>query len=181
MARSGRHSPRHRRGTAGSGAAGLAVMFVLVLLAGHFGVLPFAQFKGESTQGTVQRVVDGDTIDVQVDGTTTRVRILAVDAPEVGSSPDCFGPDATQHLADLLSQGATVQLVTDPSQPALDRYDRALAYVEVAGVDVGKAMVEAGMARAWRSSPPAQRYGDYFATQHIAQAEAAGQWGACDK
>ena len=36
----------------------------------------------ETDQGVVQRVVDGDTVDVSVGGTTTRIRLLNVDTPE---------------------------------------------------------------------------------------------------
>ena len=48
--------------------------------------IPVATFAGDGRTVEVVRVLDGDTIDVRVDGTTERVRILGVDAPERGGS-----------------------------------------------------------------------------------------------
>ncbi|MFM7045831.1 MAG: thermonuclease family protein, partial [Ilumatobacteraceae bacterium] len=50
-------------------------------------------------------VVDGDTIDVDVDGRRERVRLIGIDTPETlkpDTPVECYGPEATARAADLL-------------------------------------------------------------------------------
>ena len=64
----------------------------------------------------VDRVVDGDTIDVWVLGRTVRVRLLNIDAPETKdpSQPtECLGPEAARFLE---GRGYRVLHVTRPAQ-----------------------------------------------------------------
>jgi micrococcal nuclease len=80
---------------------------------------------------TVDRVVDGDTVRVFLDGQSVSVRMIGINTPETvkpGSDVECFGPEASDFAKDLLD-GATVTLEYDDSQGRLDRYDRTLAYV----------------------------------------------------
>jgi endonuclease YncB( thermonuclease family) len=91
--------------------------------------------------GPVVQVVDGDTIDVQLDGHTIRVRYLGINTPET-THPDKgvepFGPEADAANRRLV-EGKTVRLELDV-QP-WDRYQRLLAYVYV-----GDLMVNAELA-----------------------------------
>ena len=52
----------------------------------------------ELTQAFVYRIIDGDTIDVLIDGESNRVRLIGVDAPEMGrfGSPDGAEPGAIE-------------------------------------------------------------------------------------
>ncbi|MGD7708127.1 thermonuclease family protein [Microlunatus sp. Y2014] len=172
----GRGRPYGRRGS----AAGLVLALLLVFVAIHFQLLPAPWATADDpTTATVVRVIDGDTLEVTIAGANARVRLLAIDAPETGESPDCYGPEATRHLAQLLDQGSTIRLVTDPTQPATDEYGRMLAYVELDGDDIGQAMLAAGMARSWLGTPPAQRYLKYLATEGRSRASRHGLWLAC--
>jgi len=74
-------------------------------------------------QAEVVNVVDGDTIDVEIDGAPVRVRLIGVNTPEQGEQ----GYDeATQYTtAQLL--GKTVYLELDKG--TYDVYGRTLAYV----------------------------------------------------
>jgi|RhiMethySRZTD1v2_1073278.scaffolds.fasta_scaffold743706_1 endonuclease YncB( thermonuclease family) len=81
-------------------------------------------------QGVVERVVDGDTVDVSVNGTTTRIRLLNIDTPESvdpNQPVQCLGPEATEFLKTVLPVGTTVGLEYDEER--IDRYDRTLAAV----------------------------------------------------
>lgn len=56
-------------------------------LVGIFAVGAVASIAlGDDDEDTVvvNRVIDGDTIDVDIDGETTRVRLLNIDTPEIG-------------------------------------------------------------------------------------------------
>ena len=79
--------------------------------------------------GQVVRVVDGDTIHVQVGGTRETVRYIGVDTPESvkpGTPVECFAKRASAFNHRLV-EGEKVRLVRDAE--ARDRYGRLLAYV----------------------------------------------------
>ena len=79
--------------------------------------------------GRVVRVVDGDTIHVQVGGTRETVRYIGVDTPESvkpGTPVQCFAKRASTFNHRFVG-GEQVRLVLD-AEPR-DRYGRLLAYV----------------------------------------------------
>src|SRR5690606_37687278 len=83
-----------------------------------------------SGEGTVVRVVDGDTLVAVVAGEETTIRLLNIDTPET-KHPDeevqCLGPEATAFLTERLPAGTEIELEYDEER--LDRYDRTLAAV----------------------------------------------------
>jgi micrococcal nuclease len=99
--------------------------------------------------GSIDRVIDGDTVDVVLDGEVTRVRFIGIDTPETvdpRKEVQCFGAEASQHLADILA-GQLVTLEYDSTQGEVDKYGRALAYVVLAdGTNVGEKMLRDGFA-----------------------------------
>jgi len=95
-------------------------------------------------QATVENVIDGDTIDVLIDGERQRVRYYGIDAPEEGE--ECY-EEATQRNRELL--GTTVRL--EPDARNEDKYGRLLRYVFTNdGTSVDAALVSEGLAKAWR-------------------------------
>ncbi|HMM49464.1 MAG TPA: thermonuclease family protein [Miltoncostaeaceae bacterium] len=111
---------------------------------------------GGGVRATVTRVVDGDTIHVDVRGFDTTVRLIGIDTPETHhpSKPvQCWGPEAAALTASLLPAGEAVRVEPDPTQDARDRYGRMLAYVyrtnHVGADSVNRALVAAGAARVY--------------------------------
>ena len=54
---------------------------------------------GDEDTVVVNRVIDGDTIDVDIDGENTRVRLLNIDTPEIGHNgepSECLAEEAKQ-------------------------------------------------------------------------------------
>lgn len=94
------------------------------------------------------RVIDGDTVDVG----GTRIRIFGIDAPErdqpcttlSGQNWGC-GDWVTQQVRDLFEGQAARCTPLDR-----DRYGRIVARCFVAGEDMGKTLVSAGLAYAYR-------------------------------
>jgi micrococcal nuclease len=90
------------------------------------------QPRGEVlTDLVVDRVVDGDTVKVTIDGEQVSVRLIGINTPETvkpGSPVECFGPEASDFAKDLLD-GQPIVLELDDTQGYYDRYDRVLAYV----------------------------------------------------
>jgi len=114
-------------------------------------------------------VIDGDTIEIH----GQRIRLEGIDAPESnqvceaqGKRDVRCGQQAALFLADMIGR-QTVYC----SQTGTDRYRRVLADCEVAGRNIGDAMVRSGHALAYR------RYSTrHVAAEDAARAAKAGMW-----
>lgn len=84
----------------------------------------------------VLRVVDGDTLHLDApdaDARITKVRLLGIDAPEMGDArhgPMYFAEEATKLATDLALR-KTVTIYLDEQAGSRDKYGRLLAYVEL--------------------------------------------------
>lgn len=94
----------------------------------------------EGQRALVTHVIDGDTIDVLIDGDEYRVRYIGINTPERDES--CY-QDATNANAAFV-RGQTVTLVRDVSET--DRYGRLLRYVYVGSTFVNAELVRQGYA-----------------------------------
>ncbi|WP_210185673.1 thermonuclease family protein [Bauldia litoralis] len=102
----------------------------------------------------VVRVVDGDTIDVDIDLgfyiwiRKQRIRMLDIDAPEMRGESKVVGAAATEYLKTLID-GKEVILRTSKGKDGADRDDsfgRWLGTVYLDGLDVNQEMIRAGQA-----------------------------------
>lgn len=128
----------------------------------------------------VTRVIDGDTIDVNIGGKIYRVRYIGVDTPETvdPSQPaQCFGREASA-LNKQLVEGKNVRLEKDISET--DKYGRLLRYVYVGDLFVNAELVRLGFAQVV-TYPPDVKYVDlYLQLQREAREANRGLWGACN-
>ncbi len=114
---------------------------------------------GESATAEVLRVIDGDTIEVDLDGSTEDVRYIGVDTPETvkpGTPVECFGPEASSFNHDLV-EDREVTLEFDAE--LRDDYGRLLAYVFAGDRFVNAELVEGGYARTLEIEPNTSRAG----------------------
>ena len=118
--------------------------------------------------GRVTRVIDGDTIDVLIDGVNTRIRYLQMNTPE--RDEPCYR-EATQANADLVSD-QIVRLV--PDKELVDRYDRLLRYIYVGEVLVNRILVEQGFAEVALYPPNDAHYDEFLALEQEAAAAGRG-------
>ena len=109
--------------------------------------LSACQFPGQD-QPTVTKIVDGDTLDVNRDGETIRVRLLNIDTPERG---ECLYQEATDRLTELAPPGTRVRLEHDEEHQ--DRYGRELAAVFADDIFVNEQLTTEGLARAVTYEP----------------------------
>lgn len=123
----------------------------------------------------VRSVIDGDTIDVTTIG---RVRLLGIDAPEIGRGYDTsapFGREARERLTQLILH-RWVRLEQEGA--TLDVYNRHLAYVMTEdGLCVNATLVREGLARV-SARAPLTRLQELQRAEAEAQAFRRGMWGS---
>jgi micrococcal nuclease len=159
----------------------VAAALVVVLLAGG-GALRVGDDASapETRTARVERVVDGDTIIVDLDGVRERVRYIGIDTPEsVAEQPrECYGHRAAEENERLVA-GRTVTLTTD--EEARDRFGRLLAYVRRDPDDlfVNEVLVRGGFATTLEIRPNVRYAGTFRDEERKARAAGRGLWGAC--
>jgi micrococcal nuclease len=127
----------------------------------------------------VLRVVDGDTIEVELDGEEEDVRYIGVDTPETvkpGAPVGCFGPEASERNHELV-EGRVVRLVFD--RELRDDYGRLLAYVYADGRLVNAELVAGGYARTLEIEPNTSRAPQLARLEERASVAGRGLWSAC--
>lgn len=180
-----------------------AVLLTLIVLTGCSGTTPSSDTatsatpvpapsglapRGPTVSGIVERVVDGDTVRVLVDGQREdiSVRLIGIDTPETvapGRPVECYGPEASA-FAEQVLDGARVLLEFDPTQGETDRYDRTLAYVWVVSPSgevtlFNLAAITGGFAeeRTYAADYAWQR--EFIAADAAAKQAGIGRWSAC--
>ena len=136
---------------------------------------PFTARVTRSDPVLVRSVVDGDTIDVASFG---RVRLLGIDAPEIGRVYDSSAPfarEASERLTQLVLH-RWVRLEQEGA--ALDVYNRHLAYVITEdGQCVNAVLVRDGLARV-SARVLLSRLQELQRAEAEAQAFRRGMWGS---
>ena len=138
-------------------------------------------------EGTVTRVVDGDTIHVSIAGpappakrVVEKVRYIGVDTPESRrpGTVECFARAASAFNARLVA-GRHVRLTTDLERR--DRYGRLLAYVYRLpdGLFVNAELVRRGYATVLTVPPNVRKAGAFLRLERAARRGGRGLWSAC--
>ena len=110
---------------------------------------------------TATRVIDGDTIEVNIAGTIYKVRYIGIDTPELDDERAEFcalAQEATRYNRQLI-EGKNIRLEEDTSN--IDKYGRLLRYVYVDDIFVNAELVRQGLAYA-KAYPPDTKYQDYL-------------------
>lgn len=131
----------------------------------------------------IERINDGDTFEVFLNGKRERVRLLGINTPEIESQyrhRECFGPEASKRGKQLLTN-QKVYLIKDPNVPNRGRYGRLLRYaVREDGLFYNAEMVWEGYA--FEYSPKGQHfnYENLFKQlESQARNKKRGLWGKC--
>lgn len=127
----------------------------------------------------VARIVDGDTIEVLVNGSRDHVRYIGIDTPESvvpGEPVECYGHQAADANARLV-EGETVRLAFDAERR--DPYGRLLAYVYVGDLMVNAELVRRGFATTLTIPPNDSHAARFARLERRAGAAGRGLWGAC--
>jgi micrococcal nuclease len=129
---------------------------------------------------TVERVVDGDTIEVNPTLSWTEdVRLLGVDTPETvdpGEPVEPYGPEASAFTKQQL-EGERVTLILD--QEKTDQYGRTLAYVRISSQSetFNETLLKQGYAQLYVVSPNDRFEARFSQAQDHARQAQRGIWG----
>jgi micrococcal nuclease len=130
----------------------------------------------------VIKVVDGDTIDILLNGKSERLRLIGINTPETvdpNKPVECFGPQASANAHKLLD-GQEVRIAADPTQDDKDMYGRLLRYVwRQDGLFYNLEAIKDGFAYEYTFAKPYQYQAEFKAAQQAAQAANLGLWSAC--
>lgn len=124
-------------------------------------------------------IVDGDTIDVEIDGEKTRVRLIGVDTPESVHPDESRNTNEGKAAADWLRElldGEKVYLEYDAAQT--DKYGRTLAYVYLGDrkTMVNKLLLENGLAQVMTVQPNSKYSDEFYKLQTRARKDEVGFW-----
>jgi micrococcal nuclease len=131
---------------------------------------------------TVLKVIDGDTVDIDIKGNTERVRLIGVNTPETKhpTKPiECFGPEASAYLTQLLPKGTHVRIERDIE--ARDRYGRMLLYLyrESDNLFINLDLVSHGYGIPMSIEPNTFHRNDFVHAAALAETTNVGLWKAC--
>jgi micrococcal nuclease len=133
----------------------------------------------------VTKVIDGDTLSVDMNGAKETLRLIGINTPETAdprNPVECFGKEASAKANELLS-GKRVRIEKDPSQGDRDKYGRLLAYVyREDGLFFNKQMIEDGYAYEYTYNLPYKYQTEFKEVQRTAESGKKGLWapGVCE-
>lgn len=174
----------------------ITMLSAIAVQEGFFGTMPEISIDSETQLGQsvkfnsidanktsaplVTRVVDGDTIIVQIDGASEKVRLIGVDTPETvdpRKPVQCFGKEASNFTKTLLLNKQIV-LETDPSQGDRDKYGRLLRYVFLNdGTLVNQKIITDGYGHEYTYRIPYKYQTEFKNAERSARESQKGLWG----
>lgn len=132
----------------------------------------------------VVKVVDGDTLTLNMGGKTETLRLIGMDTPETvdpRKPVQCFAKEASAKAKEMLME-KKVKIEADPSQGERDKYDRLLRYIFFEdGTSYNKLMIEEGYAHEYTYNTPYKYQSEFKAAEKSARENKRGFWGdVCD-
>jgi micrococcal nuclease len=166
-----------------------AILTILFILPALTAAAPTSRERGADT---VVQIVDGDTLTIQHNGRSEKIRLIGIDAPESGvnnkTKKDAargggdieaitkMGQEATRFVKKIVRPGDPVTIEFD--KQTRDKYGRLLGYVYLAnGKMLNEEIVKAGYANLL-TYPPNVKYQDRFLKAYReARENNRGLWG----
>jgi len=127
----------------------------------------------------ITKVVDGDTLTINIDEQAQTVRLIGIDTPETvhPSKPvECFGVEASNKAKEILNN-QSIRIEKDPAQGDYDKYDRLLAYVFLKdGTNFNKMMIEEGYGYEYTYDLPYKYQAEFKQAEQQAKDQKKGLW-----
>ncbi len=126
-------------------------------------------YKKELIDVKFNKCIDGDTVNLIINGKKKRVRLLAIDTPE-SVTPDKpvekYGKEASDYTCNLVKNAKILQIEYDKNSDKVDKYDRPLVYLYADNLMVQKELIKKGYAKV------AYLYSEYKYTEQFKSLEA---------
>lgn len=132
------------------------------------------------------RVIDGDTIIVEINSRKEKIRLLGINTPESVDPRrpvECFGIEASDKAKEILA-GGNVRLETDSTASEKDKYGRLLRYVFLEdGTNFNRMMISEGYAYEYTYDLPYKYQSEFKQAEKEARENKKGLWadGVCEK
>ena len=127
----------------------------------------------------VVRVIDGDTVDVNISGKTERIRVIGMDSPETidpKKTVQCFGREAYNNARELLNN-KNIKLEDDPTQGDKDSFGRLLRYIFLDNdLNFSLYMISEGFAHEYTYQIPYKYQKEFKEAQRKAEKAGKGLW-----
>jgi micrococcal nuclease len=131
------------------------------------------------TRVEVVRVVDGDTVRINLNGVEEPARLIGLNTPETvapNRPVECFGAEASARAHALLDN-QIMYFETDDTQDTRDRYGRVLGYLwSEDGRLFNMQMIAEGYAYEYTYDAAYKYQNQFRAAQRDAEAESRGLW-----
>lgn len=127
----------------------------------------------------VVKVIDGDTIAIEIDNKTETARLIGINTPETvdpRKPVECFGKEASNKAKGILT-GKNVKLEADISSGERDKYGRLLRYVFLEdGANFNKLMISEGYAYEYTYNAPYKYQDEFKKAEQEAKEAKKGLW-----
>ena len=136
--------------------------YILIFL---FFIFPVVVYASDKEEVKLYKCIDGDTIKVIYNNKKIKVRLLAIDTPEINEN---YSSEATNFTCDKLKKASKIELEFDKKSKKKDKYNRYLAWVFYDDILLQNELVKKGYAKV------AYLYDDYkYANKLIKSNETA--------
>lgn len=128
----------------------------------------------------VEKVIDGDTIQVFINGKTATIRLIGIDTPEAverGRPVQCFGDRASEKAREILGS-KSIRLEPDATQGDKDKYGRLLRFVFLEdGTNFNELLIREGYAHEYTyNSNPYKYQMRFLEAERSAREQGLGLW-----
>lgn len=147
-------------------------------------VVKVNQKPQESGTYAVVKIIDDDTLDLNINGKVERIRLIGMNTPETvdpRKPVECFGKEASNRAKELLI-GKSVKIESDPAEDTRDKYDRLLLYIFLSdGTNFAKKMIMEGYAYEYTYDVKYKYQAEFKQAQKYAEDNKLGLWapGVC--
>jgi len=133
----------------------------------------------------VVKVVDGDTVAVEINGKKETIRLIGINTPETVDPRrpvECFGIEASNKAKEILT-GKRIKLEADSIVGERDKYGRLLRYIFLEdGTNFNKMMISEGYAYEYTYDLSYKYQGEFKQAEKEATEAKKGLWadGVCE-
>ena len=159
----------------------IIIIFVLSAVSNQFNDIGQKTSSINPGYYTVDRFVDGDTISVNMNGKSEKIRFIGVDTPEThkpNTPVQCYGPAAAAFTKNTIGK-QKVRLEADSLSTNRDKYGRLLRYIYLSdGTNVNAKIISTGNGFYYPYFPFEKKQ-EFAKLQNQAKSGNKGLWGNC--